>query len=229
MKTISKALQVCIIAVLPIFIILSAIRINLTPIFISIEYRLPGFPEDHYGFTTDERLRWAEYSIDYLIGRVSHDDLSNTRLPNGKPLFNQRELDHMLDVQVLTQQALKLWHLLILFLLVVLLIFYLTGLKREFLASLKSGAVATILIIIAIFIYVALNFNQLFTQFHQIFFEGDSWLFLFSDTLIRLFPLRFWRDLFIFIGILSLLFSLIIISISNGKKSAKQNNPKIVC
>ena len=155
--------------------------------------------------------------------------MRNTRLPDGKPLFNQRELDHMLDVQVLTQQALKLWHLLILFLLVVLLIFYLTGLKREFLASLKSGAIATILIIIAIFIYVALNFNQLFTQFHQIFFEGDSWLFLFSDTLIRLFPLRFWRDLFIFIGILSLLFSLIIISISNGKKSAKQNNPKIVC
>ena len=47
---------------------------------------------------------------------------------------------------------------------------------------------------------IAINpdvFNVFFTQFHHLFFEGDSWLFLFSDTLIRLFPIRFWEDTFL--------------------------------
>jgi integral membrane protein (TIGR01906 family) len=53
-------------------------------------------------------------------------------------------------------------------------------------------------------------FSLLFVGFHRIFFEGDSWLFLHSDTLIRLFPERFWRDTFIFvIGLTSLFAALI--------------------
>ena len=41
-------------------------------------------------------------------------------------------------------------------------------------------------------------FWSFFAGFHSIFFEGDSWLFEYSDTLIRLFPLRFWQDTFLF-------------------------------
>jgi len=46
------------------------------------------------------------------------------------------------------------------------------------------------------------SFWQFFTLFHELFFTGDSWIFEYSDTLIRLFPLRFWQDLFLFIPIL---------------------------
>jgi integral membrane protein (TIGR01906 family) len=60
-------------------------------------------------------------------------------------------------------------------------------------------------LIIAILIFVALSFNALFTAFHRVFFEGDSWLFSYSDTLIRLFPIRFWQDVFIALGVLTLL------------------------
>ena len=38
----------------------------------------------------------------------------------------------------------------------------------------------------------------------QIFFKGDSWLFYYSDTLIRLFPIRFWQDAFLWAAILAL-------------------------
>jgi uncharacterized membrane protein len=38
-----------------------------------------------------------------------------------------------------------------------------------------------------------------------LFFTGDSWLFLYSDTLIRLFPMRFWQDAFLFAGALDVL------------------------
>jgi uncharacterized membrane protein len=33
-----------------------------------------------------------------------------------------------------------------------------------------------------------------FDNFHLLFFEPSSWLFAYSDSLIRLFPLQFWID-----------------------------------
>jgi integral membrane protein (TIGR01906 family) len=51
---------------------------------------------------------------------------------------------------------------------------------------------------------VLVAFSVFFVFFHQVFFESGTWVFRFSDTLIRLFPQRFWRDAFIAIGLLSL-------------------------
>jgi integral membrane protein (TIGR01906 family) len=47
-------------------------------------------------------------------------------------------------------------------------------------------------------------FPVVFVGFHRVFFEGDTWLFLYSDTLIRLFPERFWQDAFLFIAVATL-------------------------
>ena len=46
--------------------------------------------------------------------------------------------------------------------------------------------------------------------FHELFFSGGSWLFLYSDTLIRLFPLPFWQDAFLFAGVLDVLGGLVL-------------------
>jgi uncharacterized membrane protein len=65
---------------------------------------------------------------------------------------------------------------------------------------------ATIIGVIAV-IGIAVNpdlFFNFFTAFHHLFFTGDSWLFLFSDTLIRLFPIRFWQDAFLFAAVIAL-------------------------
>ena len=213
MKSLIRILFSALIFLIPLIIIGSAIRVALTPLFISVEYRLPGFPPDEYGFSTEDRLTWANYSIEYLLGRVSHDELASTTLQDGSPLFNQRELAHMLDVRVLTHQVLNLWQVLVLVLIAFIILGIIFNLRHEILISLKRGALLTILLILSVLIYLAINFNQLFTQFHQLFFEGDSWLFLMSDHLIRLFPLRFWRDMFIFIGSLSAAISLLILFI----------------
>lgn len=213
MKSFIRILFSILILLIPLIIIGSAIRVALTPLFISVEYRLPGFPSDEYGFSTEDRLTWSNYSIEYLLGRVSHDELASTTLQDGSPLFNQRELAHMLDVRVLTHQVLNLWQVLVLVLIAFIILGIIFNLRHEILISLKRGALLTILLILSVLIYLAINFNQLFTQFHQLFFEGDSWLFLMSDHLIRLFPLRFWRDIFIFIGGLSALVSVAILVI----------------
>ena len=47
-------------------------------------------------------------------------------------------------------------------------------------------------------------FWSFFAGFHSLFFEGDSWLFLYSDTLIRLFPIRFWQDAFLLAAAIAL-------------------------
>jgi len=208
LKNLTKLLLNIIIIIIPLVIVLTAIRVALTPLFISVEYRLPGFPPDEFGFTTEDRLFWSDYSIDYLLGRISHQDLTATRLSDGTPLFNQRELAHMLDVRILTHQVLLFWRVLLLLLLTLTIVTVRSNMTRALVDSVKRGALLTILIIFAVLLYLAINFNQLFTQFHQLFFEGDSWLFLMSDNLIRLFPLRFWRDIFLFIGGMSLIMSI---------------------
>jgi integral membrane protein (TIGR01906 family) len=193
----------------PFFAILSSIRLALTLLFIQLEYRLPGFPVDSYGFSTGDRLHWAQYSIDYLLGRISHAEFSAQTLADGTPLFNPREISHMLDVRNLTEPVLSIWLGICIFFALVFIISYSKKWLPHLHRSLKSGGRLTIAIILFILLAVWMNFDLLFTKFHQIFFEGDTWLFYLSDNLIRLFPMRFWRDLFIFIGGLSILFSLI--------------------
>lgn len=209
MKILKRMFSFLSMILFPILAVLSAIRIALTPLFINLEYHLPGFPVDSYGFSTANRLKWAQYSIDYLLGKITHQDFSAQLLPDGTPLFNPREIVHMLDVRNLTKPVLSIWMGLCLFFLIMFVIFLIWKELPDFFKSLKSGGRLTILLIITILLGVWLNFDLLFTKFHQIFFEGDSWLFYLSDNLIRLFPMRFWRDLFIFIGAFAVVISLL--------------------
>jgi len=70
--------------------------------------------------------------------------------------------------------------------------------------SVSRGGWLTVGLIFSILAYLVLNFDSLFVNFHRIFFKGGSWIFRYSDTLIRLFPVRFWQDAFIWIGMMSL-------------------------
>jgi integral membrane protein (TIGR01906 family) len=62
---------------------------------------------------------------------------------------------------------------------------------------LLDGSRLTLAILAFLSLAIAIAFSIVFVGFHRIFFEGDTWLFRYSDTLIRLFPERFWRDTFI--------------------------------
>lgn len=67
------------------------------------------------------------------------------------------------------------------------------------------GLAITIGLIVVVGIAINPNvFDIFFAAFHSLFFEGDSWLFLFSDTLIRLFPIRFWEDAFLWAAVIAL-------------------------
>jgi len=195
MKSIKQVLMWITTIFVPVILILMTIRLLLTPLYIQIEYRLPGFPEDSFGFSFEERLYWANVSRIYLLNNESIDFLGEQQLNENTPLYNQRELQHMLDVKVVIKSAM--------YVLLGSIVFEI-GWGYW---SIRAGKASDYrkAMVIAILFYLAMNFSSLFTNFHRIFFEGDTWLFRYSDTLIRLFPIQFWRDAFIWIAVVTLL------------------------
>ncbi len=194
----------------PFFLIMSSIRILLVPyLFVEFEYRLPGFPPDTYGFSQADRLQWSKISFDYLLNDQGISWLANQNLPTGSPLYTERELGHMLDVKNLIQSMFVAWWILLAILVLAGLFTWRVNAITSYLRAVSSGGWLTILLMAVTLGFVALSFNWLFTEFHRLFFSGDSWLFLYSDTLIRLFPIIFWQDAFIFMGTLTAAFALL--------------------
>jgi integral membrane protein (TIGR01906 family) len=195
----------------PLALIGIALRILLTPIFFNIEYRMPYFPADEYGFTQQDRLQFAPYAVEYLVNSSDISYLGDLKFADGNPLYNERELKHMADVKNVVRGALRAWYI-SLAILILLAIFawrgkwipeYLNGLRRG--GMWMIGLAVAIGVIVGVGIAINPNvFWQFFTFFHSLFFEGDSWLFFFSDTLIRLFPIRFWQDAFLWAAVLAL-------------------------
>jgi integral membrane protein (TIGR01906 family) len=189
---------------------MGGIRLLLTNTFLEIEYGMGYFPEDTYGFTQEDRLKYAPLALEYLLNSAEISFLGDLTFEDGNPLFNQRELRHMEDVKVLTGQALDAWHLALAILASLGIWAYFSGWWNDFRKMVSIGGLVTVFVIATVVILIFLNFNQVFTGFHSIFFEGDTWLFKFSDTLIRLFPIRFWQDAFIFVGFFALALGLLV-------------------
>lgn len=203
MKTFQKAILVLLSIAIPFFLMMTMIRFMFQPAFLQVEYNSASFPADEFGFTAADRLKWGAISLDYLFNDKEITFLSEQKLPDGSPLYNDRELSHMLDVKNLIQLMLKVWlGLSIAFVLLLAWAWrgkWLKDLGRAFI----RGGWLTLGLIGAVLIAILINFDELFTAFHHLFFEGDTWLFLYSDSLIRLFPLKLWQDGFIGAGILT--------------------------
>lgn len=183
----------------PFALIMLGARLLMTPLFPEIEYRMPGFPDDPYGFALEDRLRWSKPSIEYLLNNADLSFLAELRFEDGTPIYNERELSHMLDVKNVVQMLLRVWygHLALLGLLG--LWAWRAGQMDSFRSGLRWGGFLTIALLMALGAFAAISFWQFFSWFHSLFFEGDSWIFRYDDTLIRLFPLRFWQDAVLYI------------------------------
>ena len=92
----------------PVALVLTAVRLLLTPVFVQFEYRTPKFPPDPYGFTQQDRLYWSQIALNYLLNDQGISYLGDLRFPDGNPLYNQRELKHMADVKKVVQAIKKM-------------------------------------------------------------------------------------------------------------------------
>jgi integral membrane protein (TIGR01906 family) len=192
-------------ALAPVVLVLGSVRLLLSEPFLRLEYSIPGFPPDRYGFTKEDRLHWAPLALEYLLNNEGLDFLADLRFESGQAVFTQRELRHMEDVKKLTHAALLVLYCSLAVAVVVGCILGLKGRAAALWEALRRGALATLYGMATLAIALAIGFSFVFVGFHRIFFTGDTWLFLYSDTLIRLFPEQFWRNAFIAIVVLTVL------------------------
>ena len=189
----ARVLQVMIAVFFPVMLLAAAIRAVATPLFLWVEYHRPGFPADAYGFSTEDRMTYGSYAVDYLLNWSGPRYLGDLVAADGQPLYLDTEVSHMADVKlVLTVAFLTALGMLLLSILAAV---YLArrspgGIRR----ALFSGALLTLVLIGALVVTAVLSWEQFFTQMHNVFFAQGNWTFRLDDTLIRLFPAQFWMD-----------------------------------
>ena len=200
--------------VVPVVLTLLAVRLVMNPWYVEFEYRTPNFPSDEYGFTREERLKYSKVAIAYLLNSEDISFLGDLRFPEGQQapgfscqfmedctkMYNDRELGHMLDVKLVVQGALKVLYAGIAILAVLGIWAWFGNWWKAYLAGLQGGGWLTVALLGGIILFVLLAFGVIFVFFHEIFFASGTWTFYYSDTLIRMFPERFWRDTFLMVG-----------------------------
>lgn len=163
--------------------------------YVHAEYARPGFPDDRYGFTKEERTELALTGLRSIQPQSADgvEALREARLRDGSVAFGEREVAHMADVRSLVGRVLLVHALAVLLLAAAALAsraLRLGALRR----GLAGGGLLTLGLAAALGAYMLVNFDGFFVQFHEALFAGDSWRFPSTDTLIRLYPDAFWSD-----------------------------------
>ncbi len=207
-RAIVKILQFALIVVLPAVFLMGTIRALLaTDTLLRVEYYRPGFSPDGRGFVPveplwgpAERFKYGTETLYWLRDGRPGPELAALKKGTGEPLYTASEVGHMVDVQRLTSLFSTL--LLVLVPLAVLAIAYLAW-RREtrpaLAASLLGAGVLTwatvgLLALLLLGGVGSGSWDALFVGFHRLFFPQGNWQFLYSDSLIRLFPEQLWYD-----------------------------------
>ena len=179
---------------LPLLIIGTSLRGLVT----DRDFMLRGFEDNQVASTTgldDSQLRRiADAFVAYFEGPRGQIQLQVTAFGQSRPLFNDREVAHMEDVQALIQFFLRMQ--LIAAAAVAIRLAVAVVFDRSA-APLGRDMVWATGLMVALVVLVGalslLDFDALWTRFHQIAFRNDLWqLDPSRDYLIMLFPEPFW-------------------------------------
>jgi len=200
-EIISKIVRWIVVLAIPFLITLGTVRLIMSwnaPDYPGFEYN--RIQPDRFGMRDDDRLAYARASLDYLLHPNSAEDaiylLEDLRLPDSEQSFyNDREIGHMLDVKkVVDAFRTAMWVLAIIVALGLILLLARPETRVEGYKALFYGGSFTVVVVIAVIVLIGLSWNFVFVQFHEILFPPGSWTFSNSDSLIRLFPEKFWFD-----------------------------------
>ena len=196
-------LKLLMILLIPIFIISTAARLLATDSYLAFEYGKTSFPPDSFGYTQQQRFILASTNIHYVRAHLPNDELSKQTL-NGVPVYNSREVSHMADVQAVFQSVSRVMQVTFILLILLGFVLWKTGEQKAFASAIQSGGLVTSGLILSIALLAVFGWEFWFNTFHLFFFKPGSWLFSYSDTLIRLFPVEFWFDATLTISAFSL-------------------------
>jgi integral membrane protein (TIGR01906 family) len=188
------ALTVLVAALVPVLLVTTSLRIVVNDWIVHFEYGWGGVPADRYGLDRAERERLALLGLDAISpGTRGVALLEAARLPDGEPAFTARELTHMQDVRGLVVALLTAQLVAAALLGALALALAWPRTTREVVPhGLRWGVLGTVALAVACGAAMLVAWEWFFESFHRIFFEGDTWRFPSSDTLIRLYPDEFW-------------------------------------
>ena len=221
---------------IPPLLVIGAVRLVMTYEFLQFEYLRADFPADSYGFSVQDRLMHAPYGIDYLLNGEGIDFLGALRLRGEKcwpplpetddcPMYQPRALAHLVDAKRIIKTVFSLAFLLGLTAAAAACSAYRSPERQQAIRKgLIHGSFLTLVAVAVIAVLALTAWDFFFDRFHELFFAADTWRFAFSDTLIRLFPERFWFDAAIAIGLLSSAAAIIIIFIFLPQRTQRKDN-----
>ena len=206
-----RLLQTVLILALPIVLVIGSVQLLVTDPYLAFEYNKTDFPVDPYGFSQADRLAYASSNFQYVRVGQNLDVLADQRLGEA-PLYNTRELNHMQDVQKVYQAAGWVWQIsLNLILIVSFALAWRPDTRPALATALKRGGLLTVGLVGAVGLLALVAWQVWFVAFHEIFFAAGTWTFNLSDTLIRLFPEKFWFDAALTLTALSWISGLLLI------------------
>jgi integral membrane protein (TIGR01906 family) len=220
----SHVVQWLLVLMLPVSLVVLNVWIATGRWFVRWEYGKAGFPADR-GFTLEERTRLAEVCVEYLATGADISLLADLKLPDGEDAFNERELEHMADVQYVYRRTLTVGVVVALVWGSGMVVLFASGDSREHaINAFLGGGLFTLGLLVAVGAFMAVSWHHFFTVFHRIFFEEGTWMFLRTDTLIRLFPERFWMDVAVIIVGLLISEAIMVTAVGWGLKRWKQQS-----
>jgi integral membrane protein (TIGR01906 family) len=184
-----KALIIILIIFLPLYSLLKSIEINV----FNKNFYLKSYEEYNVPEITGKSLVELDNITHELLKYIKGQ--SDERIL--KPFFNEREIKHMEDVNVLFKYGFFLKNIsLILSLLVVITFLYQNEVQKAFKGVFYGNFIWWGLVLL-LFFASTIDFNKYFTYFHLIFFDNDLWLLdPETDLLIQMLPEEFFIDIF---------------------------------
>ena len=216
---INKILVFILAIFIPYLLLMTGVRLVMTPAFPAMEYKRAGFPQDPYGFTIQERTKWSDYAVSYLTNDAGIEYLENLQDLTGQKMFAPDELTHMEDVKEVVTISSTVWYVLGGVSIAILLWFVIMRQWDSIRKAFNAGGWITVGLLSALLVFLAVSFDQLFVYFHRLFFEDGTWTFSQSSTLIRLFPFEFWRDAFALAIGFALLVGVLFVIVTHKRKS----------
>ena len=148
------------------------------------------------GMSQEDLDKTTEVLLDYIQDRRSNLDVTAEINGETRQVFNQREIEHMVDVKNLYLGAMNAGMVCGGVGLLVLVVSFVLKKKQQALKGYLWGNAAFVAIFAILAIYAAVDFNSFWNGFHHIFFTNDLWILNpATDILIMMVPQQFFFDL----------------------------------
>lgn len=199
------------IACIPVFLVLTNVRIAAT------EQAVYGYAFSTYNVPAVTGLDRAQLdrAADEIVAYFTSGDptsLLDIRVTvqggESQPLYNEREVIHMRDVKQLFQFFFRVHEVAFAYMVVYVAGVYLWSREQSLRRLARQAVTAGIVTAVTLGLVATamlVGFDQLFTAFHIVSFANDFWrLDPTQDRLVQMFPMGFWFDVSIGVGVLSI-------------------------